>query len=55
MTNSNSLVFANLGSGDYTLKIKTITQHGVMSDEVLYTLRLIQPIWRSNYAIMYLI
>ena len=33
MTNSNSLVFANLGSGDYTLKIKTITQHGVMSDE----------------------
>lgn len=56
MTNSNSLVFANLGSGDYTLKIKTITQHGVMSDEssVHFTINL--PIWRSNYAIcIYLI
>ena len=56
MTNSNSLVFANLGSGDYTLKIKTITQHGVMSDESSVHFTINPPIWRSNYAIcIYLI
>ena len=56
MTNSNSLVFANLGPGDYTLKIKTITQHGVMSDESSVHFTINPPIWRSNYAIcIYLI
>ena len=56
MTNSNSLVFVNLGSGDYTLKIKTITQHGVMSDESSVHFTINPPIWRSNYAIcIYLI
>ena len=56
MTNSNSLVFANLGSGDYTLKINTITQHGVMSDESSVHFTINPPIWRSNYAIcIYLI
>ena len=56
MTNSNSLVFANLGSGDYTLKIKTITQPGVMSDESSVHFTINPPIWRSNYAIcIYLI
>ena len=56
MTNSNSRVFANLGSGDYTLKIKTITQHGVMSDESSVHFTINPPIWRSNYAIcIYLI
>ena len=56
MTNSNSLVFANLGSGDYNLKIKTITQHGVMSDESSVHFTINPPIWRSNYAIcIYLI
>ena len=56
MTNSNSLVFANLGSGDYTLKIKTITQHGVMSDESSVHFTINPPIWRSDYAIcIYLI
>ena len=56
MTNSNSLVFANLGSGDYTLKIKTITQHGVMSYESSVHFTINPPIWRSNYAIcIYLI
>lgn len=56
MTNSNTLVFANLGPGDYTLKVKTRTQHGVMSDESSVHFTINPPIWRSNYAIcIYLI
>lgn len=56
ITNSNSLVFANLGSGDYTLKIKTRTQHGVMSDENSVHFTINPPIWRTKYAIcIYLI
>ncbi|SCH70513.1 Alkaline phosphatase synthesis sensor protein phoR [uncultured Clostridium sp.] len=51
VTNSNSLVFASLAPGDYTLKVKTITHHGVESEEssVIFTIN--PPIWQSKYAI----
>ncbi|WP_195251931.1 sensor histidine kinase [Romboutsia sp. 1001713B170207_170306_H8] len=51
VTNSNSLVFASLAPGDYTLKVKTITHHGVESEEssVIFTIN--PPIWKSKYAI----
>lgn len=51
VTNSNSLVFASLAPGDYTLKVKTITHHGVESEEssVIFTIN--PAIWKSKYAI----
>ncbi len=51
MTNSNSLVFASLAPGDYTLQVKTITQHGVMSKESSIDFTINPPIWKSKYAI----
>ena len=50
MINSNSLIFANLEPGDYTLKIKTRTQHGIMGDESSVNFTINPPIWLSIYA-----
>ena len=51
IANSNSLVFANLEPGDYTLKIKTITSHGIVSEISSVSFTIKPPIWKSKYAI----
>lgn len=51
VTNSNSLVFASLVPGDYTLEIKTITQHGIESENSSVSFTINPPIWKSKYAI----
>ena len=51
VTNSNSLIFASLAPGDYTLKIKTITQHGIISENSSVNFTINPPIWKSKYAI----
>lgn len=56
MINSNSLMFVNLEPGDYTLKVKTRTQHGVMSDESSVKFTIKPPIWkRKGTILLYLI
>ena len=50
-TNNNSIVFANLNSGDYTLRIKAKTQHGVMGEESIVKFTIKPPFWRSSLAI----
>lgn len=52
MINSNVLMFVNLDPGDYTLKVKTITQHGVMSDESSVKFTIKPPIWKSKVTIL---
>ena len=51
VTNSNSLVFASLAPGDYTLEIKTITQHGIISENSFVSFTINPPIWKSKCAI----
>ena len=51
ITNSNSLVFANLAPGDYTLEIKTITHHGITSEISTVNFVINSPFWKSKYAI----
>ena len=51
VTNSNSIVFASLLPGDYTLEIKTITQHGIIGESSFVNFTINSPIWRSKYAI----
>ncbi|MGM9964660.1 MAG: ATP-binding protein, partial [Clostridium sp.] len=51
IANSNSLVFANLEPGDYTLKIKTLTSHGIVSEISSVSFTIKPPIWKSKYAI----
>lgn len=51
-TNSNSLIFANLQPGDYTLKIKTITYHGIIGEISTLNFTINTPFWKSKYAIL---
>lgn len=51
VTNSNSLVFASLPPGDYTLEIKTVTHHGIISEISSVSFTINPPIWKSKYAI----
>ena len=50
-TSSNLLTFAKLSPGDYDLEIKTITQHGIISEvsSVKFTIK--PPILISKYAL----
>ena len=49
-TKNNSIVFANLNSGEYTLRIKAKSQHGVMGEESVVKFTIKSPFWKSNYA-----
>lgn len=51
ITNNNSLVFANLKPGNYTLEIKTRTHHGIESEISSINFTINSPIWKSKYAI----
>lgn len=51
-TNSSSLTFANLAPGNYTLEMKTMTQHGVMSEVNSVSFTIKTPYWKSNAAIV---
>ena len=51
VTNSNSLVFASLSPGDYTLEIQTITHHGMVSDISFINFTIKPPFWKSKFAI----
>ncbi len=50
-TKNDSIVFANLSDGDYTLRIKAKTQHGVMGEESVVKFTIRPPFWKSKYAI----
>ena len=50
-TKNNSIVFANLSPGDYTLKIKAKNQHGLMSNINVIKFTIKPPFWRSNLAV----
>lgn len=52
LTNNNSLIFANLAPGDYDLEIKTITQHGIVSEVSSVNFTINAPFWRSKYAVV---
>ena len=49
-TKSNSIVFANLSTGDYTLRIKTKTQHGIVGEESIIKFTVKPPFWKSKIA-----
>lgn len=50
-TNNNSITFANLSEGDYTLRIKAKTQHGFEGEESVVKFSIKPPFWKSNFAI----
>ena len=49
-TENNSIVFANLNPGDYTLMIKAKSQHGVMGEETVIKFSIEPPFWKSDVA-----
>ena len=51
VTDSNSLVFASLAPGNYTLEVKTITHHGIVSDISFIDFTIKSPFWKSKFAI----
>ena len=51
VTKNNSLIFASLSPGNYTLKIKTSTQHGIESEINSVSFTISPPIWKSKGAI----
>ena len=51
VTDNNSLLLANLAPGKYNLEIKTMTQHGVVSEVSHMSFDINAPIWRSKQAI----
>ena len=51
ITNSNSMVFANLAPGDYSLEIKTITHHGIESEISSVSFTINPPFWKSKYLV----
>ena len=50
--NGNSLIFANLAPGNYKLEIKTMTNHGVMSEVNSVNFTIKTPFWNSKAAIV---
>ena len=50
-TKNNSIIFANLSPGDYTLRIKAKSQHGVIGEETVIKFTIKYPFWKSKYAI----
>ena len=51
VTKNNSIVFANLSTGNYTLRIKAKTQHGVVGEESIVKFIVKPPFWKSDVAI----
>ena len=52
VTDSNSILFANLKPGDYTFRIKARNYSGVMSKEESIHFTIKPPIWKSKIAIV---
>lgn len=56
VTDTNTITLANLASGNYTLKVKTKTQHGILSDDLVMEFKVKPPILLSHWAmIVYII
>ena len=51
MTENNSIVFANLSDGNYILRVKAKTQHGVIGEESVIKFTIEPPFWKSKIAI----
>ena len=51
LTKNNSIEFANLDDGDYTLRIKAKTRHVVVGEENIIKFTIKPPFWKSNIAI----
>ena len=51
LTKNNSIEFANLDDGDYTLRIKAKTRHGVVCEENIIKFTIKPPFWKSTLAI----
>ena len=51
LTKNNSIEFANLDAGDYTLRDKAKTRHGVVGEENVIKFTIKPPFWKSNIAI----
>ena len=51
LTKNNSIEFANLDDGDYTLRIKAKTRHGVVGEENIIKFTIKPPFWKSSIAI----
>ena len=49
-TENNSIEFANLSEGDYTLRIKAKTQHGVVGEESIVKFTIKPHFWKSKLA-----
>ena len=49
-TKNNSIEFANLSEGDYTLRIKAKTQHGVVGEESIVKFTIKPHFWKSKLA-----
>ena len=47
-TENNSIEFANLSEGDYTLRIKAKTQHGVVGEESIVKFTIKPHFWKSK-------
>ena len=52
ITKSNSLIFASLLPGEYTLEIKSITHNGIIGESSSVNFTINPPIWKSKYAIV---
>ena len=50
LTQNNSIEFVNLPAGDYTLRIKAKTRHGVEGEENILKFTIKPPFWKSNIA-----
>ena len=50
LTENNSIEFVNLLAGDYTLRIKAKTRHGVVGEENIVKFTIKPPFWKSKIA-----
>ena len=50
-SNTNKIVYANLGSGDYTFRIRAVSHNGAISPETNISFTIKPPFWRNDLAI----
>jgi len=50
VTKNNSIVFANLNDGNYTLRIKAKNQHGIIGEESIIKFTIKPVFWKSKLA-----
>ena len=50
-SNTNKIVYANLGSGDYTFRIRAVSHNGAISPESNISFTIKPPFWRNDLAI----